>query len=504
MKFIKDFQQQFRSLQSAHNAILLLLLALACVIFFGQIRYIPVPTIDGALRASMARHMLETGVFWPPFYQHQELIDHPPLYLWLVALAYKIFGVNDFAFHLVQRTSAFGVVCLVALTSRRIFKRSLMYSWVTVFVLLTTRDFILSSVRGYIEPVLEFFIYLSIYILIPIFFESERNKTKLRLLFAGACMFLALFSKGPVALWPMLLGMIVIGRVLSWRSVVWYCVPGVIGILSVYFCLEHYGQMATVGKYFSEQLFASALEGRNHEQSLEPFYFLKILLKSYWPWMLVLLLFLLRTAKQGASLIVQKKIEPEYFFLILSFGFIGAFSAMHWKFWYYIAPAYPALAIVISYELVSRLIDRQNTSVLKSRTEARVVCASYVAAVGLLLTAFVTNTSYWPTGIKFYRDRVPELTILKSALLRLESDTIYFWHPTRDHNQLDTSLYWMFRIKLKKKADCLSLKREVSDQPASVITVWTNSSCALELKAAARTVHVVSEPEESVLLSLQR
>lgn len=504
MKITKEFQRQFRSLSPGCDAVLLLLIALTCVIFFGQIRYIPVPTIDGALRASMGRHMYETGVLWPPFYQNQPLIDHPPLFLWMVALAYKLFGVNDLAFHLVQRVSAFGVVCLVAVTSRRLFARSTFQSLVAIVVLLTTRDFVLSSVRGYIEPLLEFFIYLSIYVLIPILFESVKDKSIVRMLLSGFCIFLALFSKGPVALWPMLFVAIILGRRLGWRGIVWYSLPSVLCGLITVACLAHFGKLSTLGQYLNEQIFASALEGRNHEQTLEPFYFLTILLKSYWPWIVFLVLFAVRAVKQRVSLVAAKEFGPEYFFFILALGFIGAFSAMHWKFWYYIAPAYPALAIVVSYELVRRLNNWQWLRNLELKYQRQVVRAAVVGAIALLLITVATNTPYWPNSIKFYRDRVPELTILKNELFALKSDTIYFWHPTRDHNQLDTSLYWMFRIKLKKTDNCRALSNELTNQAALTITVWTDSSCASELKAAARTVHAIKELKESVLLSLQK
>ncbi len=76
------------------------LLILACVIiftlFFG-IGGVPLLDPDEPVYAETAREMLQTGDFLSPRIFGEYWYDKPPMYYWLVAAAFKVFGCSEFA-----------------------------------------------------------------------------------------------------------------------------------------------------------------------------------------------------------------------------------------------------------------------------------------------------------------------------------------------------------------------------------------------------------------------
>src|SRR5579871_4945804 len=136
-------------------------LLVAFAFFLAGMARVPVPTVDGAVRASMARNIVVNHQLWPITYEGRVFTDHPPLFLWSTALAFKTLGVNDLAANLVPRLAAFLTVlvtCAIAVEAGLGEGVGL----AAVIILCLTRDFVLSSVRGYIEPMLELFIYLAL------------------------------------------------------------------------------------------------------------------------------------------------------------------------------------------------------------------------------------------------------------------------------------------------------------------------------------------------------
>ena len=67
------------------------------LLLFGFNGYISLWDQDEAAYAGFAKRMLETGRWLIPDFTWSEIHRKPPLHFWLVALSYKIFGINTFA-----------------------------------------------------------------------------------------------------------------------------------------------------------------------------------------------------------------------------------------------------------------------------------------------------------------------------------------------------------------------------------------------------------------------
>lgn len=75
---------------------------------------------DEGRYAQIPREMLERGDWIVPTLQQQPYLDKPPLFYWLVALSFSIFGFHDWAARLVPALAMHGAVMMTYLLGRRI------------------------------------------------------------------------------------------------------------------------------------------------------------------------------------------------------------------------------------------------------------------------------------------------------------------------------------------------------------------------------------------------
>ena len=69
----------------------------AAVIFFYHLGNFPLFNPDEGLYAEPAREMLDTGDYITTTLNYVVRFTKPPLIIWAMALAYKLFGINEFA-----------------------------------------------------------------------------------------------------------------------------------------------------------------------------------------------------------------------------------------------------------------------------------------------------------------------------------------------------------------------------------------------------------------------
>jgi 4-amino-4-deoxy-L-arabinose transferase-like glycosyltransferase len=430
----------------SNGSLFLSLIILAFAVFLTTLNRRPVPTIDGAVYASVAREIIESGQWFPLTYQGKLFAEHPPLYVWSIATSFKIFGVNDFAANL--PTHLFGA--LIVILTGLIALRAGMNRGVALGAALTlclTRDFVLSSVRGYIEPLLIFWIYLALYFVIVQFYKRSVFWSFL----AAVSVLGAWLAKGPPALWPtvfflaLLLWKKASARTKIARATV-YVLTIVLGAGAVVW-LALQDTSGSVTHYVHKQVLSSALTGRGGAQSYDPFFFANILWTYYRPWIfLVPFLFLAMISElsgrnkrpeqiPGLDLPAEALFPrplPSSLFLIFALGFIGGFSVVKWKFWYYIAPAYPALALAFAaalYQKAAGLFERPFIFKL----------------VNTLGGLWIGACACFP--VMSWKERVPEVTAYKEIISsKKDVGRLYYFNPARDHNLVATSGFWSFGL----------------------------------------------------------
>lgn len=414
---------------------------LAAVFFLVGSNRIPVPPVDGTVRATLARNIIDSGAWWPLQYEGHVFVDHPPLYVWLTALSFKFFGVQDFSALIVPRAFAFGTVLATAAIAIEA-GLGVATALLAVLVLCLTRDFVLSSVRGYIEPLLSFFFYTGLWFVL----RQKHTRHYWPSFFAAICTGLGFFAKGPVALWPTVFFSILLGwngqtAGRRWKYF-WTYFGTLVGFLALWAgWITIAGQWPVWHEYFEKQLVGSALEGRGGAQTREPFFFAKILLKFYWPWLPLLLWSGIRFLRKLLNLNLSRFTSYNALFAIFGFGFVGGFSLMTWKFWYYIAPAYPAFALWIAANLMDSRRLRPVTRWLDGVSFAKAV--TYVAIAGLIVLGSFP--------ISLHRERVQEVMDFRHVIRAERADLpIYFVRSQRDHNLIGTSGAWYFGRTVEK------------------------------------------------------
>jgi 4-amino-4-deoxy-L-arabinose transferase-like glycosyltransferase len=65
--------------------------------FFAKLGDLPLANYDDCYYAQKAKEMVQTGDYLTPHFAGQPRFDNPPLYLWLTALNFRVFGISNTA-----------------------------------------------------------------------------------------------------------------------------------------------------------------------------------------------------------------------------------------------------------------------------------------------------------------------------------------------------------------------------------------------------------------------
>lgn len=155
--------------------------------------------------AESAREMLETGDFFRVQINYEPFWEKPPFFFWLQVISMKLFGINEFAARFPN--ALIGITSLITLyyIGRKLVSEKFGMIWSLVYLASILPHLYFKS--GIIDPVFNFFIFLSIYFLI-LTLQKATNKS-LNSLLAGIFIGLAIITKGPVGLLVLILCFII-------------------------------------------------------------------------------------------------------------------------------------------------------------------------------------------------------------------------------------------------------------------------------------------------------
>ncbi len=317
--------------------------------------------LDSAAYATISRAVLRTHDWVVPHYEHcaqfQDCWLHPPLFYWMTAASFKIFGVTEFAARFVSALLGLGTILLVYLIAWGA-GRSHKSGFAAAFVLLTTQPFLELCRKCQIDIPLTFFLTLTVY-----FFRLAVQKRKIFFIPTGIAAGLATLTKGLPAL-------------------------GILGVIGLYFLFKRDFKfffslrllsllaafVLTIGlwlvplllagrfdefvrAYFGGQIWgvltgpSAARKGLFAGGLKDYLWYLGALAQRYWPWLPVLAVSLYLALK-------RRKEQPFGTVVLLwILVFLAFFSAATLKFFRYMAPLYPAFALLIGLTLGDRLKD---------------------------------------------------------------------------------------------------------------------------------------------------
>src|SRR5438128_6280490 len=193
-----------------------MLLALSLLLFVPKLG-IPLLDPDEGLYAEIAREMVTSGDWVIPHVNGLPYLEKPPLYFWLTALTFQLFGPSEWATRLWSAISALGTVLLTWRIGRRLYGAPA--GLMAGVVVATVVGNALYVRRASTDQLFVFCLTLAMYGFLRDAERPDRGRARFLLLYLGAA--LGVLAKGFLGLvFPLLivgLGLAVVRR-LSWRD----------------------------------------------------------------------------------------------------------------------------------------------------------------------------------------------------------------------------------------------------------------------------------------------
>ncbi|MFQ5913141.1 MAG: ArnT family glycosyltransferase [Nitrospinota bacterium] len=258
---------------------------------------LPLYHVDSALFASMARDLsnspLRTWIYMGGDWEWL-FYEKPPLILWVEAATMRLIGTGPEAAFVSTLLAAHLTVLLVYKIGKRLVDRD--FGFLAALILCLTPSFVNQSRNPIIEPMLMFFMALSLY------WGMSLRRSWLHIFGAGAALACAFLAKGPPALAVLpVMGVYYLtaspdsGSRREWRGrlaqvpwgrlgLVLFIALGILALVDLW----HFSLTSSSfwKRLITQQIVPGVLTGREHPKS--GLYFLRGLAHRYWPWLPVL------------------------------------------------------------------------------------------------------------------------------------------------------------------------------------------------------------------------
>ncbi|MFQ5915037.1 MAG: ArnT family glycosyltransferase [Nitrospinota bacterium] len=359
---------------------------------------------DAALFATMAREMaaaplrtwIHMGGFWEGWFY-----DKPPLLLWVEAATMRLIGARAEAAVVPTLIAAHLTVWLVYKMGKRLVDQE--FGFLAALVLCLTPSFVVQSRSPITEPMLVFFMALSLY------WGMKLGRSPLFPLGAGVALACAFLTKGPPALavlpvlavyymtasppahcgensrpaggWQEVLSRIPWGRL----SLVLVVALGILALVDLW----HFSQVSfSFWKRLFDKQVLPAILGKRENTRTEYTYYLWVLGRWYWPWLpaLVAGLFVPWLLRRGH--LQRDRIVRAWIFALTQAGIILlGFSLVPKKTRFYTHPYYIGLTLLVALTLYVLLLKRQNIY-------RHLISGAVVLSVGIFILASVVPSVF--------------------------------------------------------------------------------------------------------------
>jgi 4-amino-4-deoxy-L-arabinose transferase-like glycosyltransferase len=334
-----------------------------------------------AFYAETPREMLQSGDYIAPHFNFRPRVQKPPLTYWAVLLSYKAFGVNEFAVRVPGAAAAIGVILFSYFSAGLLFSKKAGLAAAAI-VASSPRIFILAR-RLPIDILLLFFFAGALYFVIRAIKMEDSRSWAFAYLFSA----LGFLTKGPIAVFIPAASYLLWA---CWSRRIGKINPRILRGVLLFLCVAAPWYILIFHKHgwdYISPFFLKDNLGRFASESFGPSrgysYYFSVFFADFFPWSLLAaaaVYYLWRARKTDKPL---KTLEYGFPLFWCAVNFI-LFTFSKNKQEYYIAPMYPAAAIIIS-----GVLDRFFTSA-SARNRSRVVRLWTVFACLLLIIAIVS------------------------------------------------------------------------------------------------------------------
>ncbi|MBI3611296.1 MAG: glycosyltransferase family 39 protein [Nitrospirae bacterium] len=379
-------------------------LLLGGLLFFYQLGAVPLFDLDEAIYAETGREMVETGDWLTPQFNYHPFFDKPILLYWVMAAAFKAFGLSEFSAR--AGSAVFGVGLLLVTYGLTLAVWNPRCGLIAMLILAGSLEMVVLAHAALTDMMLVFFITVALagfYML----YTTRRGVWAIGLYLGAA---LAVLTKGPVGL--VLPGLTIFLFILTagprlqlvrelrlgWGVPIFL----VVAVPWYWFMIRMHGA-AYVDSFFLKhnvERFTSVIGGH----AGAPFYYAGILAVGFFPWVAFLPAALV-SIFPGPTLSARWKnigrIPSErpfdWFLLLWIFVVFGFFTLAGTKLPNYIAPAFPPLAVFTAGWWDRRMDERPSDPVRGYRFSFALLWLLTFGIALLLLAA--------PQGIEWARTR---------------------------------------------------------------------------------------------------
>ncbi len=322
---------------------------------------------DGALYATIAKTIAQSGDFVNLMVEDRDWLDKPHFPFWMAAISYKIFGVNSFAYKLPALLFFFVSVWYTYQFARLTYSR--LVAQIATLIMLTALHLVISNNDVRAEPYLTAQVIGAAFHFFRLYQRNRWQDLVLGSFWTG----LALMTKGPFVLVPIGAGLVIhFVLVGDWREFLkprWYAAI----LLSVVFCLPElytlylqfdlhpekvvFGKTGNSGLWFFawDSQFGRFFNTGPIKGTGEKTFFLHTTLWAFAPWA-----FLLYAAiGRAISRLVQKQSYlPEYVSLGSGLTTFLLFSLSGFQLPHYLNIVFPFYAVLTAHFLTTLRTER--------------------------------------------------------------------------------------------------------------------------------------------------
>jgi len=330
---------------------------------------------DGALYATIAKHIAVTNDWSNLFSNGADWLDKPHLPFWLTAISFKLFGISSFSYKLPSFICWLVGVCYCYKLSAKIY--SVKIAQLSTIIYITALHVILSNADVRAEGYLTTFILAATYYMYNAYINNKLKDIVLAALFS-AC---AIMTKGIFTIATIAAGFIIYWiKNKEWKEFAkpkWYLLVVLIFIFilpelySLYTQFDLHPEKIIFGKthvsgihfFFWDSQFGRFMNSGPIKGSGDPSFFLHTTLWAFLPWSLILLLVVINQFKRSAlsykhGLIIGGSALVTFLLFSLS-----KFQLPH-----YIVIVFPHFAMITAYWILEKASDKTLKAINTAQT----------------------------------------------------------------------------------------------------------------------------------------
>jgi 4-amino-4-deoxy-L-arabinose transferase-like glycosyltransferase len=323
------------------QSVVYILLALGLLLFVPKLG-MPLLDPDEGLYADIAQEMLARGDWVIPHINGLPYLEKPPLYFWLTALTFQLFGPSEWATRLWSAMSALGTVLLTWRIGRRLYGGSA--GLLAGVVVATVVGNALYVRRASTDQLFVFCLTLAIYGFLRDAERPDRGRARFLLFYVGAA--LAVLAKGFIGVvFPVLIvgvALITVRR-LRWRELNLARGAALFAAIAVpWHALVAWRSPTLFNFYVVDNHLLRFLDARRYVEDDVPSSTPAFLIASFlwaFPWSVFIF------ARREPDRSPRARWRPVV--VIWLVAIVGVFALSRFKHEYYALPAFPALAVLV-------------------------------------------------------------------------------------------------------------------------------------------------------------